>query len=218
MNVVEIIFGYPTVFFTTLLLTSTSYWVLSLLLGFDSGGGADLDLEVDVGGDGSGSDGSSSEPGALIGLLQAFDLHLLPVALALTLVSLVGFAISALATAVLTDSSGSTAVLVGLVIGVVALLGGMFVAGKIAILLAPVFVPEPAVRRADLIGRICTVRTGSVSSIFGQAEATDGVLGSHLIQVRCGSPNSLGAGSPALIVSVDVDGDYIISPDVAGLV
>ena len=227
MRVIEIAFGYPTVIFTTVLLVSAGYWILSMLLGFESGGG-DLDLDLDLGGDvtgdvggdagGDGVDSSASSNGFLVGILQAFDLHLMPVALVLTVISLVGFLVSALGTLVLTSAGGSTATLVGMALTLASLVAGMFIAGKIAIVLAPVFVPEPHIRRADLIGRLCTIRTGSVSNRFGQAEAVDSVSGSHIIQVRCQTPNSLGAGSRALIVSVGDDGDYLVSPDVAGLV
>ncbi len=229
MRVIEIAFGYPTVIFTTVLLVSAGYWILSVLLGFESGGGdLDLDLGGDVAGDvgadagdigsDAGGDGAGSSNGFLVGILQAFDLHLMPVALVLTVISLVGFLVSALGTLALTSAGGSTATLVGLALTLASLLAGMFIAGKIAIVLAPVFVPEPHIRRADLIGRICTIRTGSVSTLFGQAEAVDSVSGSHIIQVRCQTPNRLGAGSQALIVSVDEGGDYLVSPDVEGLV
>ncbi len=228
MRVVEIAFGYPTAIFTTVLLVSAGYWILSMLLGFESGGGdLDLDLGGDVAGDvgadagdlgsDAGSDAASSS-GFLVGILQAFDLHLMPVALVLTIISLVGFLVSALGTLLFTSAGGSTATLVGVGLTLLSLIVGMFIAGKTAILLAPVFVPEPHVRRADLIGRLCTVRTGSVSTQFGQAEAVDSVSGSHIIQVRCQTPNRLGAGSRALIVSVDEDGDYLVSPDVDGLI
>ena len=233
MRVLDIAFGYPTVIFTTVLLVAGGYWVLSMLLGFDSGGG-DFDLDFDLGGDGldvsadgldtgdgsGGGDGGSQgdgSPGLLANIFQAFDLHLMPLALVLTVISLVGFLVSALGTLVLTNSGGSTAVLIGLVLVLVSLVAGMYVAGKVAILLAPVFVPEPHVKRSDLVGRICTVRTGRVNADFGQAEAVDSVSGSHLIQVRCPTPNNLSAGSQALIVSVSTDGDYLISPDVSGL-
>ena len=224
MRVIEIAFGYPTVIFTTVLLVSAGYWILSVLLGFESGGG-DLDLDLDLGGDvagdigsDAGGDGAGSSNGFLVGILQAFDLHLMPVALVLTIISLVGFLVSALGTLALTSAGGSTATLVGMALTLASLVAGMFIAGKIAIVLAPVFVPEPHIRRADLIGRICTIRTGSVSTLFGQAEAVDSVSGSHIIQVRCQTPNRLGAGSQALIISVDDGGDYLVSPDVEGLV
>ncbi len=233
MRVLEIAFGFPTVIFTTILLVSAGYWILSMLLGFEGGGG-DLDLDLDLGGDAAaggdisgdiGGDASSGDAAgatdgsgnALVGVLQAFDLHLMPLALVLTVVSLVGFLVSALGTLALTSAGGSTAVLVGIILALVSLVVGMYSAGKVAVLLAPVFVPEPHTRRSDLIGRLCTVRTGSVSRTFGQAEAVDSVSGSHIIQVRCVEDNGLGAGSPALIVSVNEEGHYLISPDTEGL-
>lgn len=219
MRVLEIAFGFPTVLFTTLLLVSLGYWVLSLLLGFDSGGGVEADFDLDVGGSDAGvdsADGASTQ-GRLAGVMQSFDLHLLPLAMVISIVSFVGFAISSFATLALTSSGGSTSVIAGLLVVVAGLAGGTFAASKVAVLLAPVFVPEPHVRRADLIARLCTVRTGSVSETFGQAEATDSVMGSHLIQVRCPQPNPLRAGSAALIISVTADGEYTVSPDVEGL-
>lgn len=218
MQALSIALGYPTVLFTTVLLTSVSYWILSMVLGFD-GGGADLDFDVDVS---SGSDSASGDAGAdgagfFAGILHAFDLHLMPLALVLTVVSLVGFLISALGTFAFGNEANSS-ILVGLILVAVSLIAGMFIAGKVAVVLAPIFVPEPHIRRADLVGKLCRIQTGSVSALFGQAEAVDSGRSTHIIQVRCDVPNDLRAGSPALIVSVDEEGDYLVSPDVDGLV
>ncbi len=49
MRVLDIAFGFPTVIFTTVLLVAGGNWILSMLLGFESGGG---DIDFDFGGDG----------------------------------------------------------------------------------------------------------------------------------------------------------------------
>ncbi len=222
----EIVFGLPTVIFTAALAISLGFFLITFLFGLGEGGGGDfdldagggdLDVEIDAGGsDGAdGADGDST--GALAGLLQAANLHVLPLALTFAIVSLVGWFISAMGTFLLT-SDNSPNVIVALAIALAGFAGGVFIAGRVGNLLRPIFVPAKHIKRSDLIGRICTVQTGSVDRSFGQAEVVDGEHSTHLIQVRCEIDNDLGSGKRALIVDVDDDGRFIVSPDVKGLV
>jgi hypothetical protein len=50
--------------------------------------------------------------------------------------------------------------------------------------------------RADLVGRLCTVRTQRIDEKFGQAEVDDGAM---LIQVRAPVPNDFHRGTRGLI-------------------
>ncbi len=217
---INIVLGYPTAIFTTLLLISVGYWVISLAFGLGEGGdlgaegldgvdGIDVGDDVDVSGDMAGG-------GWFVSLIQALDLHLLPLSLAISVISLVGWAVSAI---IVTLASDETSLNVGAGIGVilVALSVAVAVTGRLGRLLAPLFVVTPAVRRRDLVGRLCTVRTGRVDEHFGQAEVVDAEAGSHIIQIRCSIANDLSAGAPALIVAVNEEGEFIVSPDVEAL-
>ncbi len=223
----DIVFGLPTVVFTTLLLISLGFWLITIAFGLGDGGGElDLDvggdLDLDVGGDvdvdtGGAGDGDGADSGALAGLLQTFNLHILPLTLTFSIVSLVGWFVSAMATVILT-SDNSPNLIIGVAIGLAALAAGVFVAGRVGHLLRPIFVPTKHIRRRDLIGRLCTVQTGRVDADFGQAEVVDREHSTHLIQVRCAVENDLRSGMRALIVDVDHDGRFIVSPDVDSLI
>ena len=210
MRVLEVSFGFPTVIFTTLLLISLGYWALTTGLGIGDAD-ADLDIDTDVDVD---VDGEAFGIGAA---LRALDLHLLPISLGITIISAVGWVVSVSSALLLTSSGGSTGALVGLLIIMGAVVAGVFVTGRVGHLLRPVFTNPPAIRRRDLVGRLCTVTTGRVDSDFGQAETLDTEQSTHVIQVRCDVQNSLTKGSPALIVSVDDDGYFTVSPDVEAL-
>lgn len=201
---VEIVLGFPTAIFTTLLLISVGWWLLSLAFGL---GESDTDID-------GGSEGSES---GLAGMLRSVDLHLLPLSLVISILSLTGWMIASLSTYFLTDAGGSLSVLVGLGVILAALIGGVFVAGRLGRLLSPIFVPPVPTRHRDLIGRLCTVRTGRVDESFGQAEVLDREGSSHIVQVRCGVENDLTIGIQALIVDVNHDGLFVVSPDIDAL-
>lgn len=213
-RIVELSFGFPTIVFTTLLLFSLGYWILSMLLGaggdgldFDLDGDIDLDLDLDV-------DNNVSQ--GLGGLMRTFHLHHIPLSLTFTLLSLFGWFFSLLATSLVTETS-STSIIVGVGVLIGSLLLSGFLTGRLGQLLAPAFRSASATTRSDLIGKICVIRTGSVTGTFGQAEVLDSDGGTHLIQVRSHEQNDLGQGSKALLVSVDEDGIFGLSPDVEGL-
>ena len=225
----EIIFGLPTVLFTAALATSLGFFLITFLFGLGEGGG---DLDIDAGGgdlsadvgdadidiDAGGSDGAEADSSsALAGLLQAANLHILPLALTFSIISLVGWFISAVGTLFL-SSDNTPGALLALALIVVGFLGGVFVAGRVGNLLRPIFVPARHITRRDLVGRLCTVRTGRVDRGFGQAEVVDAERSTHVIQVRCEIDNDLRAGMQALIVEVDADGTFLVSPDVKDLV
>ena len=128
-----------------------------------------------------------------------------------------GWFISAVGTLLLT-SDNSPDIVTALAITLAGFTGGVFVAGRMGNVLRPIFVPGVHVKRRDLIGRLCTVQTGRVDRNFGQAEVVDAERSTHLIQVRCEIDNDLRSGMRALIVDVDDDGRFIVSPDVKDLV
>lgn len=214
-RVFEVSFGFPTVIFTTLLLISVGYWLLTTLLGGGGGDGLDLDLDLDVDLD-LDLDLESDVGTGLGGLLRTFHLHHIPLSLTFTFLSLFGWAVSVIATSI-TVESGSAPPVPSIAIFLGALLVSGFITGRIGQMLQPVFASNPALGRDDLIGRLCTVQTGSVTATFGQAEVVDSEQGSHIIQVRCEQDNELRKGLQALIVTVDSDGLFQVSPDVEAI-
>ncbi|MCX5430577.1 hypothetical protein OHU11_23225 [Streptomyces sp. NBC_00257] len=78
------------------------------------------------------------------------------------------------------------------------------------------FPDEPPPSRQDFLGRVCTVRTGSVSSDFGQAEVTADDGSTAIVQVRLLAPAdgpALAAGSAGLLYAYDDEGEFFwVSP------
>lgn len=223
-EIFEIVFGLPTVIFTVTLAISLGFFLVTFLFGLGDGGGGDFEIDagggevdVDVDVDAGGSDGDGDSSGALAGLLQAANLHILPLALTFAIISLIGWLVSALATVLLT-SDNSPSFIVAVAIALAGFFTGVYIAGRVGHLLRPIFVPGVHIKRNDLIGRICTVQTGRVDRGFGQAEVVDSERSTHLIQIRCEIDNDLRSGMRALIVDVDDDGRFIVSPDVKDLV
>lgn len=220
-EIFEIVFGLPTVIFTVTLAISLGFFLITLLFGLGDGGGGDFEIDagggsdVDVDIDAGGSDGDGIS--AFAGLLQAANLHILPLALTFAIISLVGWLVSALGT-VLLSSDNSPSAIIALAIALAGFFTGVFIAGRMGHLLRPIFVPGIHIKRSDLIGRICTVQTGRVDRGFGQAEVVDSEHSTHLIQIRCEIDNDLRSGARALIVDVDDEGRFIVSPDVKDLV
>lgn len=68
--------------------------------------------------------------------------------------------------------------------------------------------PERSASRVDFVGLTCVVRTGTVTSDFGQAEVTSGDGSSALVQVRQTGRDPFAAGDTAVIYQYDPDGEF----------
>ncbi|OKI08060.1 hypothetical protein A6A06_34965 [Streptomyces sp. CB02923] len=125
----------------------------------------------------------------------------LPVTVTLSLGVLIAWAVS-LAGAALTESMPLRAA--ALVLALFAAWAGTRVAVRLARRLLP---PERVASRDDFVGRVCVIRTGRVSSDFGQAEVRADDGSTAIVQVRTQDPG-LTAGSSALIFDYDADGEF----------
>ena len=78
------------------------------------------------------------------------------------------------------------------------------------------FPPEPPPSRQDFLGRVCTIRTGSVSSDFGQAEVAAADGSTAIVQVRQLRQTDeavFTAGSAGLLYAYDDEGEFFwVSP------
>ncbi|MFJ8882379.1 hypothetical protein ACIRJR_03080 [Streptomyces sp. NPDC102402] len=85
------------------------------------------------------------------------------------------------------------------------------------------FPAEPPPSREDFVGQVCTIRTGSVSTDFGQAEVAAADGSTAIVQVRQPSrPSGPGevftSGSTGLLYAYDADGEFFwVSPYDAAL-
>ncbi len=203
-RLIELSFGFPTFIFTAMVLVSLGYWILAVLAGnLDLEMETDFEGEIDLDGAGFGSS-----------LLATFDLHHVPFTVMFSLLSLIGWLISVATTNWVVAAGASAALLVGTFIALGSFVASVFLTGRVSRALQPFFATPPHVKRRDLIGKICTVQTGRVDARFGQAEVMDVERSTHIVQIRCEIENTLTAGRKALIVDVDNEGIFMVSPDV----
>jgi hypothetical protein len=78
--------------------------------------------------------------------------------------------------------------------------------------LRPIFIAKKAPGREDLMGRVCTINSGSVTGSFGHATFEDGGAG-LILNVFCSKANQLKRGDQALILGYDPARDvYEVEP------
>jgi hypothetical protein len=70
------------------------------------------------------------------------------------------------------------------------------------------FAFQPPHSRLDFVGRTCVIRTGRVSSDFGQAEVSASDGSTAIIQVRQTGHDEFRPGSVALIYEYDASGEF----------
>ena len=185
----EAALSFPAVILTPLLVVVIGYWLVVIA------GGADPD------GDGGDTDS---------GFLNFLGFGGVPASVVLSLVIAVAWFVA------LAGGELLGAIPAGLV------LAGAFavawVVARLVVLLLRRFLPtgtEPS--RADFIGMTCIVRTGRVTSTFGQAEVHSPDGSSALVQVRQTGHDELRAGTVAVLYDFDADGEFfwIVPADVA---
>lgn len=78
--------------------------------------------------------------------------------------------------------------------------------------LARVFAPPKAAANRDLVGKLCTIRTGTVTDRFGEALLDDGGAG-IVVRVRVDGESTLKRGDQAVIVGYDPDRqEFTVAP------
>lgn len=78
--------------------------------------------------------------------------------------------------------------------------------------LAKVFSPPVAQRHEGLVGKMCTIRTGTVNERFGEALLEDGGAG-VVVRVRIDTGQKLGRGDQAVIVGYDPEKqEFTVAP------
>ncbi|ARF77201.1 hypothetical protein B7C62_16335 [Kitasatospora albolonga] len=198
--------GFPAVIFGAALVVVVCFWLLVLA------GAADqhsFDSDVDSGAVGFGG---------------------VPVTVSVSLLVVVAWFGSLSGTVLLdrADAAGTTRA----VLAVAVLVGSLLLAWGAVRLLAHLFrryfPAEPPPSRKDFVGRVCTIRTGSVSAVFGQAEVAAADGSTAIVQVRQAprAPQLAGlraeeilvSGSTGLLYAYDEEGEFFwVSPYDAAL-
>jgi len=184
--------GFPTVVFTAALTVVVLFWLLVALGAADAHGHAHAHLNSRAHSDGWGLGG-------------------VPVTLAFSLFTAVGWLISYCASVLLVPSGP-----VGILIGAVVLIGTVYVSWEATKLfvrpLRRLFPDEHGPSRLDFVGLTCTIRTGRVDAGFGQAEVRSADGSAAVVQVRQQDGDSaqgaLGSGSTGLLYAYDETGEF----------
>jgi len=177
---------FPTVVFTAILAIVACLWLLSLV-------GA-IDIEIDA------------ADGLLDDVLEPLNLSEVPVTVMLTVFGLAGWFVCVLSSVFLLDSrSGTSLVVLSIVIGIGSALVAVGVVAWIAPKLALIFVTTTAPSKRELLGRIAEVRSATVTDTAGRGEATwpDGTVSTVDLRTVAGTdvePGELQRGDRALLV------------------
>ncbi|WP_328680791.1 hypothetical protein [Streptomyces sp. NBC_00343] len=184
--------GFPTVVFTAALTVVVLFWLLVALGAADAHGHAHAHLNSRAHGDGWGIGG-------------------VPVTLAFSLFTAVGWLISYCASVLLVPSGP-----VGVLVGAAVLIGTVYVSWRATKLfvrpLHRLFPDEHGPSRLDFVGLTCTIRTGRVDAGFGQAEVRSADGSAAVVQVRQTGGGSgegvLASGSTGLLYAYDETGEF----------
>jgi hypothetical protein len=170
-------------------------------------GGGHGDGELDAG------DADDGGHGALAAIMSALHLRSAPATVIFSLIVTFAWLVSVVTMQVVMRVAPA---LVGPLLSLGVLLGSFVLALPLTSVaarpLAKVFTPKHAPVKSDFIGRTCTVRTGSVSTKFGEATLQDGGAG-LVLRVRVEGGKQLGRGEQALIVDYDAEREtYLVEP------
>ena len=205
---IAVVLGFPTIVFSVLLAVVLVYWLLAIV-GLVDFGETDVDLDI-----GSHADGPGDDLGAIASYVVAFGLSGVPFSIVVTLLVIVGWTLSTLASIWLLAWVPTTLlqVAVGLALLLLCAALSVIITARIVRPMRGLFVTRYGTRSEDLVGQSCKVLTGVVDEKQGRAEVAQRGAGIN-IRVWAPSPNALTRGSAALIVEYDSAGHrYLIQP------
>jgi len=203
--------SFPVVVYTFLLFIVVFYWVLAMIGAvdielFDADVEIGLELDTDVDVDAEGLSG-------VTGFMLKWGLTGIPVTVVVSLLILFSWMICYFVVSIfypLIPWQGIKPVL-GIAVIVVSFMLAIPVTAWMIKPFKGIFVTHSAVRKASLIGKECTIKTGSVSSEFGQADLEDGGAG-MLLDVRAESTLGLKKGDAVILIAYDEeDGSYTVA-------
>ncbi|GAB3234516.1 hypothetical protein GCM10027447_31700 [Glycomyces halotolerans] len=169
----DIALSFPPIVFTFGLIVVVVYWITVIV------GALDVDI-VDFGTD------SDAEVEAGGSFWSAFGFGAVPFTVVLSLWITLGWIVTVLGTTwvISADDVFVPSAASGIATLVAAIGVGMLGAKLLSKPLSKIFADAPATGHRDLIGKVCIVRTGTVTTDSGQAELTEDDGTVHLINVR----------------------------------
>lgn len=207
----DVALRFPAALFTFLLVVVIGYWLLVLfgVVEFDTDAGAALES---LGAEGDAAAGAGS---GVAGLLAGLGLGGMPASVAFSLLVAAGWFVSLAGGVLLASLEIGTWAMIGLGVAVlaVAALLAWVIAWLLMLPLRHFFPLGPQTSRHDFVGKICVIRTGTVTADFGQAEVTASDGSSAIVQVRKAGDDPLRAGARAVIYDYDAKGEFFwVSP------
>jgi hypothetical protein len=227
----SVVLAFPSVVYSVLLGVSVSYWLFVMIGaahidalgegGADVGGhdafGTDAGAH-DAGGHDAGDGGDGGDAGAgdvhLTGILASLKLRSAPATVVLSVLILFSWLLCVL-------GAQALAAFVPTVADSLLLRVGLFLLAPLVSLpftslairpLARIFAPVRVARKEDLVGKIATVRTGTVTDTFGEALLEDGGAG-LVVRVRVDPGTTIGRGAQVVIVSYDEERqEFTVAP------
>ncbi|HVJ92899.1 MAG TPA: glycine zipper family protein [Labilithrix sp.] len=153
--------------------------------------------------------------GESAGIIASLKLRAAPATVVLSLIMLFSWIFTMVGMRVaetLLPVEGTALFLAKLVLFVLAPMVALFPTSLAIRPLARVFTPVKATTHDALVGKICTVRTGTVTERFGEATLDDGGAG-VVVRVRVESGEKLARGDQAVIVGYDPDKqEFTVAP------
>lgn len=224
--------AFPAVFYTVLLGVALVYWVFvmvgALHVNLLGEGIADAAAEGALDGVAKGAlegaakgvlEGAAEHADAIEGshgaggIVAALKLRSAPATVVLSVVILFSWIFTVLgARAIEALLHGGLATGAELALLVVAPILALFPSSLVVRPLAKVFTPPAATRKQELVGKLCRIRTGTVTDRFGEAELDDGGAG-LVVRVRVEAGEKLGRGDQAVILGYDEDRqEFTVAP------
>lgn len=198
--------SFPAVVYTVLLGVVLVYWLLAIIGLVDFEAGADMDIGADAADAGDIGDAGDGGPEGLSGLaawLVAFGLNGVPFSIVVSLLALVGWFLTGMASLTLlplVPDALRWAAGAGVLLAAAAL--SIVIAAQLVRPMRGLFVTHRAISNAALVGQVCKVLTGVVDERQGRAEVAQ--RGASInIRVWAPAPNSLRRGDAALITEYD---------------
>ena len=198
--------SFPSVVYTVLLGVVLVYWLLAIIGLVDFEAGADVDIGADAADAGDIGDAGDGGPEGLSGLaawLVAFGLNGVPFSIVVSLLALVGWFLTGMASLTLlplVPDALRWAAGAGVLLAAAAL--SIVIAAQLVRPMRGLFVTHRAISNAALVGQVCKVLTGVVDERQGRAEVAQRGAGIN-IRVWAPAPNSLRRGDAALITEYD---------------
>lgn len=140
------------------------------------------------------------------GVLAAMGFAGIPITVSVSFVAFIAWLLSVVSAQPMHEALGGIlpSWLLSSGLGLACFATGTVTAGLAVRPLRPVFVTKRAPGRDSLMGRVCTISSGSVTTRTGHATFEDGGAG-VILNVVCAKPNELKRGQPALILSYDAE-------------